>query len=98
MMDGPCSHPDFRANVTVSRLQDSGRFSADVTIRCAACGVPFRFLGLPAGLDLNGAAVSVDGTEARLAIAPPGEVNSFMDGAPQGFSVRREEAHGPTDE
>ncbi|HKB35360.1 MAG TPA: hypothetical protein VKD72_02835 [Gemmataceae bacterium] len=41
-----------------------------MTIRCEQCGTPFRFIGLPAGLGLNGAAVSVDGTEARLAIAP----------------------------
>lgn len=55
-----CKHPDFEAQVNVNRLEDVGRFSADVTIRCALCGVPFRFIGLPGGLDLNGASVSVD--------------------------------------
>lgn len=88
-MSGACEHGDFAASVTVNRLEDSGRFEADVRITCTQCGVPFRFLGLPAGVDLNGAAVSVDGTEARLAIAPPGNVASFLDGAPQGFTVRR---------
>lgn len=50
-----------------------------------------RFLGLPAGLDLEGAAVSADATEARLAIAPKGEVVTAIEGGtPVGFSVRRE--------
>lgn len=87
-----CEHPDFAASVTVNRLADSGRFAADVTIRCTACGVPFRFIGLPCGVDLNGAAVSVDGTEARLAIAPQGEVATPFDGAASGFTVRRPDA------
>jgi len=84
----PCAHPDFAAEVTVNRLEDTGRFNADVRITCAACGVPFRFIGLPAGVDLNGAAVSVDGTEARLAVAPKGEVITPLEGV-GGFTVRR---------
>ncbi len=63
-----CPHEHFSANVDVNRLSDSGRFCADVRIKCEDCGELFRFLGLPAGLDLNGASVSVDGTEAHLAI------------------------------
>lgn len=86
-----CDHPDFHANVTVNRLQDTGRFQADVTICCAQCHLPFRFIGLPAGLDLNGASTSADATEARLAIAPKGEVVSAIQGGqPTGFSVRRQ--------
>lgn len=91
-----CDHQDFAAVVEVNRLEGSGRFSADVRIECAECGERFRFLGLPVGLDLNGAAVSVDGCEARLAIAPrsasdlplgkPGEVD--------GFSIRAIDAGG----
>lgn len=84
-----CDHKDFAAEVDVHRLEDSGRFQADVRIRCAVCGAPFRFIGLPAGLDLNGAATSVDGTEARLAIGPKGEVMNVLEGAPLGFTVRR---------
>jgi hypothetical protein len=86
-----CEHKDFEASVDVHRLVDSGRFSADVRITCKECGVPMRFIGLPAGVDLNGAATSVDGTEARLAIAPKGEVLTILDGSLTGFTVRREE-------
>lgn len=84
-----CEHKDFAAEVDVHRLEDSGRFQADVRIKCTECGLPFRFIGLPAGLDLNGAAVSPDGTEARLAIGPKGEVMNALEGGPVGFTVRR---------
>jgi len=77
----------------VNRLTDSGRFAADVRIKCAQCGEPFRFLGLPCGVDLDGAAVSADGTEARLAIGTNETVASFIDGnCPVGFTVRKGEA------
>lgn len=86
-----CAHRQFKANVDVSRLEDSGRFSADVRIMCADCGTPFRFLGLPCGLDLNGATVSADGEEARMAIGTAETVANIVDGVcPVGFTVRRE--------
>ncbi len=85
-----CAHDDFEATVEVNRLQDSGRFMADVRIKCAKCGEPFRFLGLPAGLDLNGAAVSVDGEEARLAIGTRETVANIVESdGPQMFTVRK---------
>jgi hypothetical protein len=83
-----CKHADFCADVTVNRLEDTGRFQADVRIKCAQCGLPFRFIGLPAGIDLNGAAVSVDGSEGRFAIAPKGEVVTPLEGL-GGFTVRK---------
>lgn len=89
-----CKHENFDAHVRVNRLTDSGRFSADIGIKCRECGVPFRFLGLPAGLDLNGAAVSADGTEARLAIRTSETVANIIDGnCPIGFTVRRSGPH-----
>jgi hypothetical protein len=83
-----CKHESFVCEVDVNRLEDEHRFQADVRVRCAQCSVPFRFIGLPAGLDLNGAAVSVDGTEGRFAIAPKGEVVTPLEGV-GGFTVRR---------
>jgi hypothetical protein len=83
-----CKHPGFMADVTVNRLDDTGRFTADVRIQCDVCGKKMRFLGLPMGLDLNGAAVSPDGTEARLAIHPIGEpVPGMSDDEPAGFRI-----------
>jgi hypothetical protein len=70
-----CTHQRFVCHANVNRLEDTPGgditgFSADITIQCADCEIPFRFLGLPGGLLADGAAVSVDGTEARLAITP----------------------------
>lgn len=83
-----CDHPEFVAEVDVNRIEDKGRFSADVRIKCVACGKPMRFLGLPMGLDCNGAAVSPDGTEGRFAIHPVNEeVPSYSNDEPAGFRV-----------
>jgi hypothetical protein len=83
-----CEHKNFDSSACVNRFEDTGRFSVDFRLTCSDCGAPFRFIGLPCGLDLNGAAVSVDGCEARLAVAPKGEVVTPLDGV-QGFTVRR---------
>lgn len=85
-----CKHREqHEATVSVSYLEDSGRFAADIQIKCAECGRPFRFIGLPVGLNLNGAAVSVDLMEARLAVHPTGEyLPEIPDDMPSGFSVR----------
>lgn len=82
---GDCDHQQFSVRVEVVRLEDTGKYAADVTINCVECGVPMVFLGLPRGLDPNGAATNVDGTELRAAIHPKGEVNPSV-GA--GFMVR----------
>lgn len=65
-----CAHEQFHAKVDVTRLTDSGGFTADVRIKCIQCNEPFQFLGLPPGSRHDGAAVSIDGQEARLAICP----------------------------
>lgn len=70
-----CEHNVFTANVTVNRLEDSGGFAADITIRCAECQVPFQFLGLPGGLTPDKPTASVDLTEARMPIAPSCEAS-----------------------
>jgi hypothetical protein len=83
----PCKHENFDCFCNVARIEDIGRFSVDVTVKCMDCGTPFKFLGLPLGLDLNGACVNFDGTEARLAIAPKGEAIPPIHGV-EGFTVR----------
>ncbi len=71
---GQCLHRKFDANVHIARLEDCGRFAADIKIVCRECGVSMVFLGLPRGLDMNGAATNTDGTELRAAIHPKGEL------------------------
>lgn len=67
-----CQHEDFKASVDVARLEDVGGFMAEIKIECSQCGLPFQFLGLEPGLDMQGATVSLDALEARIAIVPNG--------------------------
>jgi len=72
-----CPHDQFEANVGVHRLTDveggpvTG-YTADITVKCAQCGARFQFLGLAPGVDTQGARVSLDGLEARIALCPEG--------------------------
>ena len=88
-----CEHESFDADVQVARMPSVeggpiNRYSASIRIKCVQCGTPFRFIGLPCGIDLNGAAVSIGGTEGRFAIAPKGEVITPLEGV-TGFTARR---------
>lgn len=67
-----CKHFKFKAQVNIARLEESGRFMAEITITCSDCGKPFQFRGLQPGLDTDGARVSLDGLEANIAICPQG--------------------------
>lgn len=77
-----CQHMNFEVYANVCRMTDDKDakvvtgFLADVTIKCAECAKPFQFLGLPMGIDTQGARVSVDGLKARLAISPQGAMPS----------------------
>lgn len=68
-----CRHENFEADVAVNRLEDTGRFIADVRIKCAQCGTPMVFLGLPRGVDMGSPATDTNGTELRAPIHPLGE-------------------------
>lgn len=91
--DGMCEHQEFSACVEVNRIavkdgESPTRYSADIKIKCVSCGVAMRFLGLPMGLDPNGAAVGPLGTEARLAIHPVGSpLPEHDDCLPAGFRI-----------
>jgi hypothetical protein len=84
-----CKHPDFDATVVVNKLPDVNRYIMDLKLSCKECKEPFIFLGLPFGVDLTGASVSIDGTEARLAIAPKSQGLSGLDKRVRGFTVER---------
>lgn len=87
-----CLHETFSAKVEIDRITDGERgpvtsFMCHVTVTCDQCRVPFQFIGLPLGLQMRGAAMSVDGQEARLAIAPAGEVPHPLSGV-EGFALK----------
>src|SRR5260370_19509987 len=65
-----CEHWAFGARVEVNRLTqvDDGPvtgYSADIRIQCVECGLPFEFIGLPAGLSPSVATTSFPGDELR---------------------------------
>jgi len=68
-----CEHHNFDADVRVARIEDKGRFMAEIRITCRDCGTPMQFMGLAPGLNFNGATVSLDGLELNVGIHPQGE-------------------------
>lgn len=68
-----CAHEQFGAEVDVHRLEDSGKFIADVRVKCVQCDEPFRFVGLTAGISFDQPTVSIDETELHAPIEPEGE-------------------------
>lgn len=71
-MSGPktCEHKQFSATVAVNRMEDTGRFIADVKIGCVECGLAFEFIGPAAGIAWDRPTVSIDGTEMHVPIEP----------------------------
>ena len=65
-----CTHEEFDATVAVGRILDVGKFVADVRINCRVCGLPFRFVGVPAGLSYDRPMCSIDSTELHAPIEP----------------------------
>jgi hypothetical protein len=83
-----CEHPDFEAFVRVNRIEDRQAFVADVHVRCAVCGVRFRWLGLEPGLHYARPMVSVDGFELHAPIEPDAHLTSLMAGDDTGFPAQ----------
>lgn len=65
-----CKHESFQANCRVNRLEDTGRFVADIRITCVQCGLPFHFPGVPYGMLNDGPTSSMDRVELRTPIIP----------------------------
>lgn len=73
-MTGDCQHEQFAACVEVQRLARAdgkiGNYLADITVSCAACGVPFHFIGPECGLSFLNPTTSVGATTLHAPIAP----------------------------
>jgi len=68
-----CEHKGRHvANVAVNNIEDTARFTADVKIWCADCGMPFRFTDLRTDIiSTRHSNKSVPfGEEARLPVEP----------------------------
>ena len=72
-----CEHLSFESRAVINRLSDREGgpitgYNVNFTVNCRDCGLKFQFPGLPVGALHDGAAVSADGLECRLAIVPDG--------------------------
>lgn len=67
-----CEHFNFHTIVKVIRIvtPDGMEYSAEVSIKCTDCGVPFKFLGLQVGLSFQKPMVSFGDQELRAPIIP----------------------------
>jgi len=82
-----CQHRNFDATVAVARIEDIGRFVAEVRIRCTECNTPFQFVGIDPGFNYDAPTVSIDGLEANLPICPQGSRPSPLQGL-QGYTIK----------
>lgn len=92
--DRACPHLDFNASVEVNRLTTSDDdptvigYDTSITVWCAACEEPFRWIGVQAGMSPAKPMCSVDETELRAPIRPASADPDFGLGLP-GFAITR---------
>jgi hypothetical protein len=85
-----CDHQQFAGAVEVSRLTGTEGgpvtgYAADIKIKCADCGRPFRFVGVPGGVSPNQPTVSLAGDELRAPIEPmPAWIAASLASTPSG--------------
>lgn len=65
-----CQHLLIGAQVNVQRLEDLGRFIAEITVWCASCKTPFSFTGLPLAISCDRATLNIDATQLSLPVEP----------------------------
>lgn len=82
-----CGHHNFKCDCKVGRMEDSGRFILETTVKCADCDKPFQFLGLQPGMDFDGARVSIDGLEMVVGICPQGVRPTPLQGMMRGYDI-----------
>ncbi|MGI5247797.1 hypothetical protein [Dactylosporangium sp. CA-139066] len=91
--DRPCPHETFAADVAVGRIGTEETpdgmphaYMADIRVSCSACGEPFRWLGVPAGLSFAHPMVSVDEAKLHAPLRPASADPDFGLGIP-GFAI-----------
>lgn len=67
-----CMHEQFHVHANIIRLEDAGKYIAEIRVKCEQCDEPFRFLGVPAGLLNERPSCNVDGLELHAPIEPQG--------------------------
>lgn len=91
--DRACPHEDFTASVDVNRVGTGETadgtpraYMADITVACAHCGEPFRWVGVRAGLSFGRPMCSVDEKTLMAPMRPASADPDFGMGIP-GFAI-----------
>jgi len=63
-------HKNFSTDLKIIYFEEIDKYLAELVVECGECGCPMRFIGLPNGVDFNGAATSPDSVEGRFAMLP----------------------------
>lgn len=91
-----CEHPNFNANVEVSRITETDggpvtNIYADVRVWCRACGEPLCFIGVPPGLSPREPRIEIGAEELRCPMRPRSSPPDWGTGGP-GFDVETNRA------
>lgn len=71
-----CRHEDFVSHSRAIRVEESEpgsstvRYRVELDVMCQECKMPFVFVGLKPGYNVNGPTTDVDGVELRIPIKP----------------------------
>lgn len=94
-----CRHEKIEVKHRIKYIEALDRYVLSVIVQCAQCQAYFRFLGLPRGVDLEGATLAVDGTTGLFGIYPENQtpkvlspdtpVGMLIDPEPAGPDVSR---------
>lgn len=90
-----CEHLEFEVQAMVVRVTkvEGGpvvAYDTTITVCCAKCRQPFRWIGLPAGSSYSAPMTSVDGRELRAPIAP---IGVDTDTSLPGFKIQMRGVH-----
>lgn len=82
-----CTHMNFAVKAQIARIEDIGRFVAEIKIACKDCGTPFEFMGIGLGFNYEAPNATIDHLEAHLPICPQGARPGPHSG-PVGYQVK----------
>lgn len=82
-----CNHPDFCADVQVSRFEDSDVWYAELKLRCEICHQEMQFIGFPMGLSPGEPMINITGTELRIPFRSLVSRDNSPNESPIGFLV-----------
>lgn len=74
-----CDHTHFHQHSDFQFLADKKILMLNLTLHCKDCGMPFKFVGVPAGISLSRATTSFGGNELRVPVEPAPEMIPILE-------------------